>query len=256
MGSVATQYKEVVGLTVTFKESEDRETSVKLLCVVLPGMGTDLIIGCPALDTLGYAASKDLIELRAHDIELPTVLPSETADNPIAVMTGPTIIQPGELREFWLPTNAQPGRSYTVKPAKRMRSGLVVAEGPARMEKGKVKVYLTTEGDEPVRLRPMERVAELMETKEEDLEEQRLLRAGRMEAFVKDSAALGPHLEDMMEHLGTSDRAWHSPSRHASGAGERHHSGACAAPMAPGLGRNATRSACRPQCARRQRCHE
>ena len=54
VGPVATQYHEVVGLTITFRESETREETIKLLCVVLPDMGTELIIGCPTLDSLGY----------------------------------------------------------------------------------------------------------------------------------------------------------------------------------------------------------
>ena len=36
VGSVATQYHEVVGLTITFRESETREGTIKLLCVALP----------------------------------------------------------------------------------------------------------------------------------------------------------------------------------------------------------------------------
>ena len=47
-------------------------------------------------------------------------------------MTTPMIIRPGGLKEFWLPTNAREGRDFMVKPAKYMRPGLVVAEGPAK----------------------------------------------------------------------------------------------------------------------------
>ena len=118
VGSVATQYHEVVGLTITFRESETCEETIKLLCIVLPDMGTELIIGCPTLGTLGYASSKERIELRGLDLELPSVLPTDPATNPIAALTGPMVIQPGELRELWLPTNlnAKPNQSYMVKP--------------------------------------------------------------------------------------------------------------------------------------------
>ena len=148
LGSVATQYHEVVGLTITFRESETRDETIKLFCVVLPDMGTELIIGCPTLDTLGYASSKERIELRGLNLELPSVLPTDPATNPIAVLTGPMVIQPGELRELWLPANAKPNQSCMVKPSSKMRPSLVIAEGPAKIENGKVKVYLTTEGDE------------------------------------------------------------------------------------------------------------
>ena len=57
-GSVATQYHEVVGLTITFRESDTHEETIKLLCVVLPDMGTELIIGRPTLDMLGHAPNK------------------------------------------------------------------------------------------------------------------------------------------------------------------------------------------------------
>ena len=154
-GSVATQYHEVVGRTITFRESETREETTKLRCVALPDMGNELTIGCPTLDTLGYASSKERIELRGLDLELPSVLPTVPATNPIAVLTGPMVTQPGGLRELWLPTNAKPNQSYMVKPSSKMRSGLVIAEGPAKVENGKVKVYLTTEGDEAIRLRPL-----------------------------------------------------------------------------------------------------
>lgn len=105
------------------------------------------------------------------------------------------VIQPGELRELWLPTGAKPNQSYMVKPSSKMRSGLVIAEGPAKIEKRKVKVYLTTEGDEAVRLRPMERVAELKITPDKDNAEQKWLREGRIEAFAEDAQALGPKVE-------------------------------------------------------------
>ena len=54
VGSVAMQYHEIVGLTTTFRKSETHEETIKLPCVALPGMGTELIIGCPTLGTLGY----------------------------------------------------------------------------------------------------------------------------------------------------------------------------------------------------------
>lgn len=63
------------GTHITFRESETCEETIKLLCVVLPDMGTELIIGCPTLDMLGYASSKERIELRGLDLELPSVLP-------------------------------------------------------------------------------------------------------------------------------------------------------------------------------------
>ena len=78
------------------------------------------------------------------------MLPTDPATNPIAVLTGPMVIQPGELRELGLPANAKPNKSYMAKPSSKMRSGLAIAEGPAKIENGKVKVHLTIEGDEAV----------------------------------------------------------------------------------------------------------
>ena len=78
VGAVTASYHEVVGLTVKFEQTDGRSVEIKLLAVILKGMGTDLIIGCPALDLLGFASSKETVELRAHNIVLPTVLPRET----------------------------------------------------------------------------------------------------------------------------------------------------------------------------------
>ena len=44
---VTGSYKEVVGVKLTFKETEYRQATKKMLFVVLRGMGSKLIIRCP-----------------------------------------------------------------------------------------------------------------------------------------------------------------------------------------------------------------
>ena len=70
-GQATAGYKEVVGAQVTFKSVEGHTATTKLLFVVLEHMTSDLILGCPTLDTIGYGSTKEFITLDAYDLLLP-----------------------------------------------------------------------------------------------------------------------------------------------------------------------------------------
>ena len=75
VAGVSGAYSEVVGVMVTFREDSGRSASVRLLCIVLPAMSSDMIIGCPTLDRMRYASDRESIELREYDLVIPTVIP-------------------------------------------------------------------------------------------------------------------------------------------------------------------------------------
>ena len=107
VGGVRGSYNQVVGIRVTFKESEDRHKTKRLLFVVLRNMGSSLIIGCPSLDDMGFASSKEVIELRALDLEIPTIMPDEAEElragkETLAIATEPFTVHPGEVKELHL----------------------------------------------------------------------------------------------------------------------------------------------------------
>ena len=55
-------------------------------------------------------------------------------------------IHPEEMRELWIPTKADPSKDWTVKSAAWAHPSVRIAEGPARIHNGKVKVFACTEG--------------------------------------------------------------------------------------------------------------
>ena len=51
--------------------------TVLRIAVILKNLNSKLLVGCPTLNSLGYASTKEEIELRAYDLAFPAVLPKE-----------------------------------------------------------------------------------------------------------------------------------------------------------------------------------
>ena len=199
-GDVKGGYDEVVGIEVTFR-TEGREHKQRVLCVVLgkpPGepMDVDFILGCPTLDLLGFACAPRCVELRAIDMELPT-LEDLTAD-PVpaqeyaACLDKPVTVQPAEVKEVTLATLAVRQEGLYVAAGPDCPANLLVAEGPAKVENGRVKVFLATRDGEALQLSPFTRIATLRQSGAEDRELQALLQEARDGALRADLEAFDP----------------------------------------------------------------
>ena len=115
---------------------------------------------------------------------------SSSAENMASLIDAVTI-HPHEMRELWVPTKADPSKEWTVKGASSMHPSLRVAEGPAKIRNGKVKVYACTEGQEKVTLGVQELIAQLAAPTEEDVALQKMIRGWRMKSLRENTEALG-----------------------------------------------------------------
>eukprot|EP00959_Pyramimonas_sp_CCMP1952_P092381 1933845-Pyramimonas_sp.AAC.1 len=187
-------YNEVVEIQVVFKDPSGRTATVPIVFCVMEGLAADLLLGCPTLDRLWYGSTRDSIELRAYDIEIPSVVPQDLQNHSerVAVLTDSVIIHSAEMRELWVPTNADPDKEWVVRGAPHLPAEVVVAEGPAKIQDGRVKVFVSTRTpDAEVALGTFETIAELHEPTEADREDQRTIRSWRVNALRRNSEAFG-----------------------------------------------------------------
>lgn len=70
--------KQLAYVHVTFKESQEKYFTQRLGLCIVPESAEDIIIGKPTLDEMGFVSDRFHIDLRAHDIRFPTILPDET----------------------------------------------------------------------------------------------------------------------------------------------------------------------------------
>ena len=78
------------------------------------------------------------------------------------------------MKEIWVPTNADPSEEWTVRRSLALPSHVRVAEGPAKIIDGKVKLFACIDGhDEEASLGTNEIIAELSERTEADMELQK-----------------------------------------------------------------------------------
>ena len=74
-----------------------------------------------------------------------------------------------QMKQIWAPTTADPSRSWTVRGALGLPAHVRVAEGPAKIIDGKVKLFICTDGnDEEAVLDTHEAIAELHETMQKE----------------------------------------------------------------------------------------
>ena len=66
-----TTYNEVVEIDMTFKQPGGNSATSRLVFVVVKGLRSKLMIGCPTLDAMSFATSYDFLELRAFDLTIP-----------------------------------------------------------------------------------------------------------------------------------------------------------------------------------------
>ena len=230
-----TTYKEVVEIDVTFKQPGGNSATTRLLFVVVQNLRSKLMIGCPTLDALSFATSYDFVEFRAFDLTLPTMkdagtTPDTQVRDSVASLQEGVRITPKEVKQIWASTSADPERQWFVKGARGLPSHVMVAEGPAKIVDGKVKLFVCTNNpDEEVVLDTHEVLAELSEPTEEDLKFQSDIRAWRFETLVRNTQALGTeYISELVEHSkfpaelvkeekgvngGDSDPAGHRPNR-------------------------------------------
>ena len=160
------------------------------------------------LDKLMFAMTSDSVELRAYDLELPAVSPDAecSADN-VASLSESVTIHPEEMRELWVPTTADPSKQWTVKSAAWAHPSVRIAEGPAKIVDGRVRIYACTEGQENVSLGVAEHVAVLTTPSDEDIKEQEMIRRWRLKALKSNAEALGcdycASLTNMSEVVGS-----------------------------------------------------
>ena len=140
-------YDEVVELEVTFRGSDGHSATALITFVVMRELSSPMILGCPTLDRLMFAMTSSAVELRAYDLELPAVLPdSQSSAENVASLSESVMIHPEEMRDLWVPTKADPSKEWTVKSAAWAHPSIRIAEGPARILDGKVKIYACTKG--------------------------------------------------------------------------------------------------------------
>ena len=126
-------FNEVVDMRVTFRGSDGQSATAVVTFVVMKELAASLMLGCPTLDKLMFAMTGDTVELRAYDLELPAVLPTgySSTEN-IALLRESVKINPDEMRELWVPTNADPEKQWTVKSAAK-HPCVRIAEDPAKI---------------------------------------------------------------------------------------------------------------------------
>ena len=119
---------------------------------------------------------------RAFDLTIPTLkdagrAPDTQTKEVVASLVEGVRISSKEMREIWAPTNADPSKSWTVHGAPSLPAHVRVAEGPAKIVDGKVKLFVCTNGhDEDAVLDTHETIAELCETTKEDASLQKEIR--------------------------------------------------------------------------------
>ena len=187
-------YDEVVEIEITFKGSDGHSATALITFVVMPQLSSPMILGCPTLDKLLFAMTSNVVELRAYDLELPAVAPeTHTAEENVASLREPVTIYPEEMRELWIPIQADPSKQWMVKGVAHAHPSVRIAEGPARIVDGKVRIFACTEGREKVSLGVVERIAQLATPTEEDIKEQDMIRWWRMKSLKSNTEALGPN---------------------------------------------------------------
>ena len=107
------------------------------------------MIGCPTLDALSFATSYDFVEFRAFDLTIPTMkdagaTPDTQVRDSMASLQEGVRITPKEMKQIWAHTSADPERQWTVRGAQGLPSHVMVAEGPAKIVDGKVKLFVCT----------------------------------------------------------------------------------------------------------------
>ena len=175
--------------------------------VVVKNLLSKLMIGCPTLDAMSFATSYDYVELRAFDLTIPTLkdagrYPDTQVKEMVASLQEGVRISSKEMKQIWAPTTADPNRSWTVRGAQGLPAHVRVAEGPAKIIDGKVKLFVCTDGnDEEAVLDTHEVIAELHETTQKDKELQEEIRNWRFSMLVTNKQALGAeYISEMVEH--------------------------------------------------------
>ena len=203
VSGIDSSYSEVIGINLTFRESESRTASKKLLFVILKNMGSEMLIGCPALDEMGFASYKHVIELRSFDLDIHTAHDSELPDRALLV-SEPLAIRPDEVRELWCPSPLTDG-DWTIKASEDLPENLLVAEGPARFGiDGSVRIFVCTRGKDTVRFGAQQPLATLEVPTDKDLKEQQLIESWRRANLEGNLAALG---EERLYAIQEEDRS-------------------------------------------------
>ena len=145
-----TTYREVVEIDITFTQPGGNSATSRLMFVVVKNLRSKLMIGCPTLDALSFATSYDFIELRAFDLTIPTLKdagrwPDTQVKEVVAPLREGVRITSKEMKQVWAPTTADPKRSWTVRGAQGLPAHVKVAEGPAKIVDGKVKLFVCTD---------------------------------------------------------------------------------------------------------------
>jgi len=111
-----TYFDKVVDLTITFRGKDGKTTTVVSEFIIMPKLTTPVLLGSPLLDELEFALNADTIELRSVGLEIPYFVPPyKPVPSNACVATAVSYdyydIQPGETKERWLDTNANPNQS-------------------------------------------------------------------------------------------------------------------------------------------------
>ena len=226
-----TTYKEIVEIDITFKQPGGNSATTRLVFVVIKDLRSKLLIGCPTLDALSFATSYDYVKFRAFDLTLPTMkdvgaFPDTQVREHVASLQEGIRVTPKEMKQIWANTTADPERTWTVRGAQGLPANVRVAEGPAKIRNGKVKLFVCTDSpDEDVVLDTHEVIAELCEPTPEEIKIQEDIRAWRLHSLVSNAQALGTEYisELVEEHVAMKGRgaaqvssdagskAWKSP---------------------------------------------
>ena len=111
-------YDEVVEIEITFRGSDGHSATALITFVIMRELSSPMILGCPTLDRLMFAMTSNAVELRAYDLELPTVLPeSQCSAENVASLSESVTIHPEEMCELWVPTKADPSKQWMIKGA-------------------------------------------------------------------------------------------------------------------------------------------
>ena len=92
---------------------------------------------------------------------------------------------------MWVPTKADPSKQWTVKCAAGAHPAIRIAEGPAKIRDGKVRIFACTEGQESVAFGVYEPVAHLVAPTDKDFQAQKEIRNWRLKALKSNTEALG-----------------------------------------------------------------
>ena len=91
--------------------------------------------------------------MRAFDLTIPTMKdagndPDTQVRETTASLQEGVRITSKEMKQIWASTSADPNRAWTVRGAQGLPAHVRVAEGPAKIVDGKVKLFVCTDGND------------------------------------------------------------------------------------------------------------